>query len=180
MADQVQGLLSPWLRKHRILAASPYIRGRVLDFGCGVGALSELCTAADYHGVDRDEESVIIARSKYPESTFDTRLSPDVTYDTIVMLAVIEHLQNPKETLSDFRTMLADGGRIVVTTPHPRVDRIHHIGSKIGLFSCDANEEHECLYSLEGMKDLAESAGLGVIAHKRFLLGVNQLFVLAC
>ena len=40
MADQgAEGWLSPWLRMQRIKAAQPYLSRRVLDFGCGSGAL---------------------------------------------------------------------------------------------------------------------------------------------
>ena len=41
MADQgAEGLFSPFLRSRRLKAACPYIKGRVLDVGCGTGALA--------------------------------------------------------------------------------------------------------------------------------------------
>ena len=42
MADQgTEGLLSPMLRHMRIEKAKPYLNGKVLDIGCGSGALAK-------------------------------------------------------------------------------------------------------------------------------------------
>jgi len=43
MADQADGFLSPFLRKKRIEMALPFIKGRVIDIGCGVGKLAIIC-----------------------------------------------------------------------------------------------------------------------------------------
>ena len=41
MTDQaVEGLLSPFLRQQRINAIKPYIKGVVLEVGCGSGLLA--------------------------------------------------------------------------------------------------------------------------------------------
>ena len=43
MADQgTEGILSPYLRRKRIQAATPYLKGGVLDVGCGGGVLATL------------------------------------------------------------------------------------------------------------------------------------------
>ncbi len=52
MADQTDGFLSPFLRKKRIEMALPFIKGRVIDIGCGVGKLAKYVEAENYVGID--------------------------------------------------------------------------------------------------------------------------------
>ena len=43
-----EGILSPYLRSKRLSPALPYIKGRVLDVGCGVGLLAVIEHVEDY------------------------------------------------------------------------------------------------------------------------------------
>jgi len=103
MADQASGLLSSWLRKKRIEIAHPYIRGRILDYGCGVGVLAEICESDSYLGVDIDEKSITIALKNYPPFRFKTYVPETEDFDTIVLLAVIEHISDPVSLLKQFK-----------------------------------------------------------------------------
>ncbi len=62
MSDQITGFLSPWLRERRLKMVRSYVQGRVLDYGCGVGVLTEMCKPDFYLGVDIDKESIGIAK----------------------------------------------------------------------------------------------------------------------
>jgi 2-polyprenyl-3-methyl-5-hydroxy-6-metoxy-1,4-benzoquinol methylase len=108
MSDQVsQGLLSPFVRKQRLKAAEPYLKGKVLDVGCGSGALAGLIPTNRYLGVDIDEESLAQARQEYPQHCFQTMLPPpDPIFNTVVSLAVIEHVPNPATFLKDMAKVL--------------------------------------------------------------------------
>ncbi len=178
MPDQADGLLSSWLRRKRIKMVRPYLQGRILDVGCGVGALSELTSPDLYFGVDIDEESLQIARKKYPRYRFEKDYQENLRFDTIVLLAVIEHIKVKQVFLERLESMLAANGRIIVTTPHPSVRRVHSLGSKIGLFSATANQEHDQLLDYDCVEKLVAQTGLIISQYKRFLFGANQLFVL--
>lgn len=179
MSDQgTQGMLSPWLRKQRILAAIPHMKGSVLDVGCGSGALADHVAPADYLGYDVDAQSIVVAISTNPGYAFTQSLPEDRFFDTVVSLAVIEHIPDPGTFLATLAGRVRAGGRIIISTPNPRFEFIHHAGSMIGLFSHDASEEHVSLLDRKGLHDLASSLGLDVIAYRRFLMGANQLFVL--
>jgi 2-polyprenyl-3-methyl-5-hydroxy-6-metoxy-1,4-benzoquinol methylase len=130
-------------------------------------------------GIDIDEESLQVACVCYPEFRFEKKHPRNEQFDTIVLLAVIEHIKDPESLLTQLQKMLRPNGRIVVTTPHPSFRWLHWIGSRIGLFSLNASAEHEQLIDYNLMKMLALKAGLVVSSHKRFLLGANQLFLLA-
>jgi 2-polyprenyl-3-methyl-5-hydroxy-6-metoxy-1,4-benzoquinol methylase len=181
MADQgSEGLLSPWLRRKRIEAALPHLAGRVLDVGCGSGALAAHVAADRYCGVDIDAESLALARRRYPDHEFREALpASGDDFDTIVSLAVIEHVPDPARFLTELKARLgaATGSRIVISTPRPAVDWIHTAGSAVGLFSGHASEEHEELLDRPDLERAATDSGLELESFRRFLFGANQLAV---
>jgi SAM-dependent methyltransferase len=182
MADQgTEGLLSPFLRKQRFKAAKPYLNGRILDVGCGSGALAELVDSASYVGIEVDEISVNKAKQSYPRHFFQNTLPPVAEkFDTVVSLAVIEHVSDPAAFLNSLSQYLKSSkAQIVITTPHPSVDWLHDIGASVGLFSKHANEEHEDLLDEEKLRATGFAAGLRLVSYSRFLFGANQLAVFA-
>lgn len=177
MADQgSEGFLSPFLRDRRIAAAKPFLSGRVLDVGCGSGLLASLVDPQDYVGVDIDRRSLDIARAKYPAHTFKQG-DPYGKFDTIVALAVIEHVPSPSSFLAGLKPLLSPEGKIVCTTPHPSMDWTHWIGARLGVFSRSANDEHEELLNRGRLHEAGRSAGLEMRVYKRFLMGANQIAV---
>ena len=178
MADQVNGILSPWLRRQRIKAVLPYLKGKILDYGCGVGVLAEACQPDSYFGVDIDTESLAVARTRHPGFNFSDTVLPSDCFDTIVLLAVIEHLPSPEMTLSEMRPRLNVNGHIVLTTPHPLFHQVHRLGAIIRLFSLEAGRQHQALLNYRRMKALADNVGLQIETFRYFLGSANQLFVL--
>ncbi|NJN32464.1 MAG: methyltransferase domain-containing protein [Synechococcales cyanobacterium RM1_1_8] len=139
MADQgIEGLLSPFLRRQRIKAVNPSLRGRVLDVGCGTGELAKLVPSNSYYGFDLDQASINIARRQLPQHHFHTKVPEQEHFDTVVALAVIEHAAEPESFLRNLYLYLQPDGQrqIVLTTPHPKLEWAHNIGAKLGLFSC--------------------------------------------
>jgi 2-polyprenyl-3-methyl-5-hydroxy-6-metoxy-1,4-benzoquinol methylase len=181
MADQgTEGLLSPFLRWRRIAAAKPILQGRVLDVGCGSGALAGLLPPESYVGVEIDAHSLEVAKQNFPRHSFLSSLpAKDEKFDTIAALAVIEHVPDPASFLADLAARLAPGREscIVCTTPSPSMDWIHSLGARLGLFSRHAHEEHETLLGQSELKTVATKANLGLGSYRKFLLGANQLVV---
>ena len=184
MADQLTGLLSPFLRSRRITAVGQFLgQGPLLDIGCGTGALARNVDSTRYLGVDQDEESITIAKKLFPAHRFLTltdfaQSQNENQFERIVGLAVIEHIEDPQKWLAWLRTLLKPGGQIVLTTPDPSVRQLHEIGGRIGLFSREGAREHRELINRDRMIQLAETSGFRVRHFRRFLSGCNQLFVL--
>ncbi|HVQ93368.1 MAG TPA: class I SAM-dependent methyltransferase [Mycobacteriales bacterium] len=178
-SEERGGRLSPWLSQQRMRISQEYLRGRVLDFGCNDGALLEYCSAENYVGLDIAENGLSRARAKHPDVRFVAALEPDEKFDTVAALAMIEHVPNPGKLLAEWAGLLAPGGRIVLTTPHPRMEWAHTVGAKLRIFSSEAHDEHEDLLDRPKMAEIAGTAGLRILVYKRFLFGANQLFVLA-
>lgn len=184
MADQISGLFSPFLRARRFAAARAFLSaGAVLDYGCGVGELAAEIPPQRYLGVDDDADSLAAARRRHPAHTFVTpdeleRRPPAPDFDVVVALALIEHLPEPVRWLAAMRRRLRPGGRLVLTTPEPRLQGLHDLGARLGLFSREGAEQHQSLTDGATMARWAARSGLTVERSRRFLLGANQLFVL--
>lgn len=185
MPDQSAGWLSPLLRSRRIHAVLPFLQeGNVLDYGCGTGELARYISDVRYLGVDRDQPSVDIARARFPQHRFLTSdeflaASPGSPFDVVAGLAVIEHLPSPYQWLCQLKALLSEKGRVVLTTPDPRLQWAHSLGARVRLFSEEAAEEHQSLLDGERLRRLAGDAEFTVVHLRRFLFGCNQLCVLA-
>ena len=183
MADQgSEGILSPFLRRQRLNAARPFLKGKVLDVGCGVGLLADEIPPERYLGIEVDPISLEKAISNFPRHQFQATLPlPTKTgkFDTVIALAVIEHVKSPEQFLTDLSAHLSHhrSARIIITTPHPSMDWVHDFGATIGLFSKRANEEHEELLNHAKLNLTGTKLGLRLISYKRFLFGANQLAV---
>ena len=150
----------------------------MLDFGSGTGELAEHVAPGNYTGYDTDLEGIAAARRRYPHHVFSAELPPsDESFDTIVLLAVIEHIQDPHAVLRDLKNRLATGGRIVLTTMSPGFQRFHEAGARIRVFSREAAHEHSTLFDQQALRQAAENLGLSLALYKVFLLGGNQLAV---
>jgi len=181
MADQgAEGLLSPFLRKQRIRAVKPYLNGSILDYGCGSGELAREVSHENYFGIDIDQESILVAREKFSSYRFASAAEPCTEkFDTVVSMAVIEHVKQPEQFLFTLAGFLSKkpSARIVITTPHPSMDWIHGAGSSIGLFSKHANDEHEELLDRKKLSAAGEKCQLVLSHYSRFLFGANQIAI---
>jgi 2-polyprenyl-3-methyl-5-hydroxy-6-metoxy-1,4-benzoquinol methylase len=142
--------------------------------------------AGRYLGVDSDPESIDIARDNHPSHRFVLIEKEDMApigkirrnFDTIVLLAVIEHIKDPVGFLRELSDYLNDAGKIVLTTPHPAGRFLYEAGALIGLFSVDAAEEHETMLGKRDLSTLAEKSGLKIALYRRFLFFHNQLVII--
>ena len=181
MADQgTEGLLSPWLRSVRIKAAIPHLQGKILDYGCGSGSLAEHVEAEPYLGVEMDTVSLGLARTRFPSHSFSSDLPENIrNFDTIVSLAVIEHVDDPLEFLRNLSKYLIDSNnaKIVITTPYPAVRLAHYLGAVVGVFSKHGNKEHQDLLNKNKLRTFGDLAGLTPIYYQRFLFSADQIAV---
>ncbi|MHB2022607.1 MAG: class I SAM-dependent methyltransferase [Mycobacteriales bacterium] len=172
------GLLSYWLTQQRVRAAAPHLRGRVLDYACGVGILSQACRPELYLGYDIDPRKIEIAREDRPAYTFSATPPHGESFDTVAALAFIEHVSDPAATLAELAGYLRPGGTLVLTTPHPDLEWVHTGGARLHLFSPEAHDDHEELIDRNRMARLLAGTGLVLTDYRRFLLGANQLFLI--
>lgn len=186
---QVSGLLSPILEKWRLKKIIRWIYGdTILDCGCGTGKILEYLppTISKYTGIDYNENSIdnaIIRETSFKKKFLIVELGKNnldfkEKYDTIIMSAFIEHLDNPLFFLNDLKNSLTNKGRIIITTPSSKSADVLNIGSKFRLFSSEAFNEHKNHFSKESLFDLIGKADLKAIHYEKFEFGFNHLIVL--
>ena len=106
--------------------AQEYVRGRLLDIGCGEGRGIEYLqeNATSYTGVDKNTEILSRLSKKYPESDFLEMDIPhferfsDESFDTITTFQVIEHIEDDHKFVSEAARMLKSDGTLVLSTPN--------------------------------------------------------------
>ena len=179
------GLLSPLLKNWRIKKVSKWISGkRILDCGCGDGVLLDVIGEdTDYTGIDINREHIDNAKSRRLNAKFlmldvEGDLKVHGKFDVIVMCALIEHLKNPERFLSIISRLLAKNGRIVITTPTPKANKILNLGSAVGIFDMEAFKEHKSYFTYDDFGRIAKNLGLKIEHYEKFQLGLNQLVVL--
>lgn len=124
------GSLSPYWGEHtaRYTFALPYVKGKsVLDIACGTGyGLAFLKSQAkSVTGVDVDIEAAREAIAECDSKSTKVLLGdgtslpfPDETFDVITSFETLEHLENRREMLADFRRVLKAEGTLILSTPN--------------------------------------------------------------
>ncbi len=118
-----------WFRRH--LAVYEWIARqlagkRVIDMACGEGYGSEVLArrAGEVVGVDANPEAHEHARLRYvrPNLRFERGLVDTFgepgSFDAVVFLQTIEHVDDPVAVLEHLRSLLASGGVAYVSTPN--------------------------------------------------------------
>ena len=103
--------------------------GRLLDVGCGDGALSGVLNSAlgmQVTGVDTSEKGLALAREMFARrglagefklvNGYETGFK-DGSFDVVVCSDVVEHVDDPGAMLREIHRVLVPGGRLVITTP---------------------------------------------------------------
>ena len=118
-----------WFRRHLAVyewIGARVIGQRVLDMACGEGYGSEVLArgAGAVVGVDANPEAFDHARLRYRRQnlSFERGLVETFgepgTFDAVVFLQTIEHVQDPAAVLRHLRGLLTPGGTVYVTTPN--------------------------------------------------------------
>ena len=149
--------VSQYLERIRMSKISPYLTGDILDIGCGYGSVLRHHSPSfeNYVGIDHNPLVIKWLQKHYPEYKFiqvdiDTELIPDSNkFDTILMIAVIEHLTYPDKLVKILPRLLKPNGKVVLTTPTTLGGWIHTLGGELGIFSREAKEDHKGFYNQE-------------------------------
>ena len=101
----------------------PYVRGELLDFGCGEGDFAHRIRAhcAGVCGIDVSGRAIAAARERFPDMRFtvadEGRLPyPDHSFDTVCALDVLEHILDVETALEELRRVTRPGGNLLIAT----------------------------------------------------------------
>lgn len=171
MKDPLGKALTQW----RIKVVLPHVQGYLLDIGCGTNKLVRSYIGKGV-GVDvfqwGDVDFVVDNSANLP---FESE-----TFDTVTLLASLNHIPNREEVLREANRLLTDKGKIIVTMIPPGISRIWHFlrlpwdadqkergmkeGERFGFFSKEID-------------NLLIKTGFKVTLKDKFMFGINNLTI---
>jgi SAM-dependent methyltransferase len=170
------------LQNWRAWMARPWIPkgSRVLDIGCHQGEF--LSSLGEHIGpsVGLDPLAAPLTTPRYrllPELFRPPLAFPDGSFDTVVMLATLEHIRDKDPLAQECWRLLRPGGRVVITVPSKFVDKIIHVLCRIRLADGMSVDEHHG-YNPQTTPQVFGRFGFTLERWRRFQLGLNHLFVL--
>lgn len=170
MKDSLGKFLTNW----RIKTILPYIKGRLLDVGCGMNQLVR--QYGNGIGVDiyqwKDIDLVLENTAHIP--------FPDKSFDTVTIIAALNHIPNRKEVLKEIHRVLKSKGKIIITMIPPNISRIWHFLRKP--WDVDQKERGMKKGEVFGLgkkqiKKLLSQTGFKVIKRKRFMFFINTITI---
>jgi 2-polyprenyl-3-methyl-5-hydroxy-6-metoxy-1,4-benzoquinol methylase len=145
--------------KGKLIAPDLVKRGKgksALDVGCREGIQSEWLKKKSYKvtSIDIDKSyrycRIVDVNKKLPFK--------DSSFDLIWCSEVIEHLDNPKKTISEFIRVLKKNGRIILTTPNSYA-LIFRLLYLFGLSPKKLQrKDHKHFFDIKDIRDLLPSA----------------------
>jgi SAM-dependent methyltransferase len=99
---------------------------RALDAACGTGRHAAYLAGhgCEVTGVDQSSAMLDVARANVPAATFDVGdvealTYDDDTFDLVTISLALCHLADPTKAIAELGRVLAAGGSLVITDPHP-------------------------------------------------------------
>ncbi len=152
------------------------IREHVLDIGAGTGNLCALLLARNIQcrGIELSPQLVVYAREKGLPVELGNVMDMDGEniYSAITMSHVFEHLSDPEGAMIQIRSLLKPGGLFLSVQPTAgmtnflsrllRLNNLHH-QSNFRLSYLNLNAWHIAIFSIKGMKELANRCGFEVV-----------------
>lgn len=154
-------VVEKFLQNCRFSKVKSILKGDVLDFGGNEGELKRY------------------VKGSYTLVNYDYTPMKGKMFDTIVILAVIEHIDVEKvfDIFQNFYEHLNNGGRIILTTPTPRSKWLLELLADMDILDKQNILEHKHYWNKAEIINLALSAGLKVDVYYNFQLGMNQFAI---
>jgi len=140
--------------------------GRLVEVGSSFGFLSSFFRESGWvvTGVDPNRGLCRYAKSELYLNVFPSSLEkvdiPAHSVDVVLMMHVIEHLTDPKESLSCVYKILKPGGLLVLETPRYDTWLFRCLGKRERSIRCDG---HIYFFTSASLKELARRNGFEVV-----------------
>ncbi len=158
---------------HRYMWAARGVRGHVLDAACGVGygapILMNTPGVTAYTGLDNSPDALAYAMREYAgkRRTFvcgDVYQLPfeDASFDSIVSLETIEHLEHPEQAMAEFARVLKPDGVLLGSVPQKEFE-------DLCTTAYGPNEFHKTQFGREKLESLIKAGFSAYLIWKSWL-----------
>jgi ubiquinone/menaquinone biosynthesis C-methylase UbiE len=174
------------LRAERMAAVLPEIRGRCLDIGANDNTLIRLYRAqAQQRGADPSAQlSVGVDVEQWGSSDvvlIESSVSlpfEDATFDTVTVVATLNFIPDRERVLRELRRVTRRGGRLIITMLSKAVGTLCHTVTQASIGHRPVKDAGQAFGLTESeIRELVERAGYRMASRKRFLYGLNSLYV---
>ena len=162
------------LAQRRVMAVLPHVSGRLLDVGCGSNRLVRHYA----NGVGIDVHPWPGADYVVPDTA--TLQWESGSFDTITIIAALNHIPNRVAVLNECKRLLRPGGKVVITMLTPRTSRVWHWLRA----PWDSDQRERGMqpgevygFTAKQLLDLFRDAGFILLSSQRFMLGLNRVYV---
>jgi SAM-dependent methyltransferase len=154
----------------------------VLDLGCGYFPYSLALLETKIKtgiGIDREiSEEYQSQKIRLIKANIEKPLPlPEASFDSVLMLAVLEHLRRPKETLVECLRILKPGGRLIITIPTNYSRPLLETLARLNLISREEVFDHQNYFSLSEAENLLKEVRFKKVISKFYNFFLNALFV---
>ncbi|WP_417912568.1 class I SAM-dependent methyltransferase [Candidatus Electronema sp. TJ] len=156
----------------------------LLDVGCGFNH-KFLSTVEPYIaqgvGIDFKVPNVSFRKIRAIQMKLnETMPFHNDSFNIATMLAVLEHLEKPKQILDEIARVLQDEGKLILTVPGKRAKPVlEFLAFKLGIVNRAEIEDHKKYYDLTDLQELADQSGkFEIVHHRYFQFGMNNFCVM--
>lgn len=89
-------------------------KSKILDLGCGTNHFSQICIKHGFEAEGIDIEQVNFEKDKLPYK--------NNTFNIVHFNAVLEHIKNPDNILTEIKRILKPNGLVIINTPNWQMD----------------------------------------------------------
>jgi 2-polyprenyl-3-methyl-5-hydroxy-6-metoxy-1,4-benzoquinol methylase len=160
-------------REIELIKESVDIQGKAIEIGCGNGYSTERLVKIlnDFCVLEPSKKNLELMQERLKKDirVFNGLLENFYTedkFDHIVFLLVLEHVEDPVESLKKIESLLSDRGKVYISVPNC-MSLNRRAGFKMGLINDmaqfapkDFTLGHRRLYTVQMLKEHIENAGL--------------------
>ncbi len=160
---------------------------KILELGSAHGGFVALMKCAGYDAVGLELSPWLV---DFAKKTFGIEMLSGpierqhldgISFDGIVLMDVLEHLQNPKGTITVCADLLKNDGILVIQTPCYREGKTFHAmeSEKDPFLFILKPADHLYLFSMQSVKALLSAFGLNYVSFEPAIFSQYDMFLIA-